>query len=368
MLMGFLVVVGGLGFYKYRQISAAIAQHSGFKMPPTAVTALVATTEPWEKNIEATGSFSAYQGVTIAAEEPGKVVKLGFESASKVKAGDILVQIDTSVEEADLKAAEARFDLSNANNDRMKKLAGTGAMADREMDDVDSQVKQMSAQVDSLKAKINRKTIRAPFDGQTGIRQVQLGQYVVPGDPIVSLQTMDPIYVNFELPQQDIDLVKSGQKIRVNVDTFGPMAFEGTVSAVDPQINEVTRMVRVQGTFANAKEKLRPGMYCRVTVLSGDGEMFVTLPITAIARAPYGDSVFVIQKMKDPKGLGYLGVKQEFVKTGARRGDQVAVISGVKAGDQVATSGLFKLQPGAEVLVNNEIIPQNSETPKPQDN
>ncbi len=179
---------------------------------------------------------------------------------------------------------------------------------------------------------------------------------------------MDPIYVNFELPQQDIDLVKSGQKIRVNVDTFGPMAFEGTVSAVDPQINEVTRMVRVQGTFANAKEKLRPGMYCRVTVLSGDGEMFVTLPITAIARAPYGDSVFVIQKMKDPKGLGYLGVKQEFVKTGARRGDQVAVISGVKAGDQVATSGLFKLQPGAEVLVNNEIIPQNSETPKPQDN
>jgi membrane fusion protein (multidrug efflux system) len=268
---------------------------------------------------------------------------------------------------AQLESAQAAAELAQANLQRINSLQGTGALAEREVDDSASQAKQTKAEVSRLKAVIERKTIRAPFTGRTGIREVNLGKYLSAGAAVVALQTLDPIYVDFSLPQQDIGNISAGQTVKVSVDAFPGKPMEGKITAINPQVDDATRNIRLQATLDNKDEKLRPGMYARVSVVLESADKFITVPGTAINRAPYGDTIYVIENMKDAKGKEYLGVRQQAIKTGPTRGDQVAVVEGLKGGEEIVTSGLFKLRPAAAVLINNEIMPGNKSAPKPAD-
>jgi membrane fusion protein (multidrug efflux system) len=362
----FLLLVGALAFYKYSQISALMA--AGYVPPPEAITSLNAKNETWNDTLVTTGSFIPVQGTMIRAEEPGKIVAINFESGKVVQEGQLLVQIDTSVEEANLKAAMAKADLATSTLKRIMKLRGTGALSERDIDDAQYQFKQNSADVDNILALIDKKTIKAPFTGHVGIRQVNIGQYVSPGDPIVPLQTLSPIYIEFQLPQQDLVKVKNDQKIEIRVDTFKDKVFTGTINAINPEVDANSRTVKVQAIIENAEGLLRPGMYGNVIIALGASHNYLTVPGTAINRAPYGNSVYVVEEMNNEKtGKTYLGVRQQFIQLGPTRGDQVAVLSGLKEGEEVATSGLFKLRPNAEVLVDNSVMPENNPAPQPPD-
>ncbi len=227
--------------------------------------------------------------------------------------------------------------------------------------------RQTEAQVEEIRATIARKTIRAPFAGILGLRQVNLGQYLSGGDPVVSLQSLDPTYVNFGVPQQDAGQVVVGHTVRITTEDLAGVAFTGHVTAINSIVDEATRNVQIQATLANPNGRLRPGMFVQTEVLLGASHSAVTLPASAISYAPYGDSVFVVEDLKDPNGQTYRGVRQQFVKLGAARGDQIAVLSGVKPGEEVVSSGVFKLRNGVAVLVNNRVQPGNKPAPKPEE-
>lgn len=369
MLVGFALFLGAVAGYKYYQIQSMIAMYASMTPPPESVTTAIANESVIPQTIEETGSFASVQGVMVSAEEPGKVVQIGFESGQKVQKGDLLVQIDISVEQAQLESSKAKSELALANLSRLKNLSGTGAISQKEMDDADSQVKQTQAEIDQLKATIARKTIRAPFAGVTGIRQIQVGQYLSAGNPIVPLQTLNPIYLNFAVPQQDVARLVVGQTVKVSVDAFPNDSFEGKVTAINPQVNETTRTIQVQATMQNPTEKVRPGMFAKAAVILSESQKYVLVPATAVNRAPYGDSIYIAEKMKDPQtGKEYLGARQVFVKLGPMRGDLIAVLDGVPGGSEVVTSGLFKLHPNAAIQVNNEVVPDANTHPKPADN
>jgi membrane fusion protein (multidrug efflux system) len=284
-----------------------------------------------------------------------------------VHAGDVLVELDTRQERAQLAALEAQRDLAGLNYGRMQKLVDAGVISRMDYDQSTSQQKATEANVAEIQATIERKTIRAPFSGMLGIRKVNLGQYLAAGNAVVPLQSLNPIYVNFGIPQQSVRQIRVGGKLHVtSEDLVGPV-FTGHVTALDSVVDETTRNIQVQATLANPEGKLRPGMFVQVDVGVGAGRNVITLPASAISYAPYGDSVFVISDLKDPKGKAYRGVRQQFVKIEGSRGDQVAVISGVNPGDEVVTSGVFKLRNGAAIQVNNKVQPGNNPAPKPED-
>jgi membrane fusion protein, multidrug efflux system len=366
MLAVTVVVMAAAGFVKYRQVKAAIAVYASFQPPPEAVTTIVAHQERWPATLAAIGTVAAVRGVTISADLPGIVAKIAFDSGGSVNESDVLVQLDTRQEQAQLTAAEAQRDLARANLERMRSLTEQRIVAQAEFDRADAAYKQAEASGVEIRATIGRKTIRAPFSGSLGIRQVNLGQYLAGGAPIVSLQSLDPIYVNFALPQQDVPKIRVGTEVRVALEDV-EIKSPGRVTAIDSIVDQATRNVQVQATFHNVHGKLRPGMFVQTSIIMGVGETVVALPASAISYAPYGDSVFVVDDLKSPKGETYRGAIQHFVKLGASRGDQIAVLSGVKAGDEVATSGLFKLRSGAAVQVNNQIQPSNSPTPRVED-
>jgi membrane fusion protein (multidrug efflux system) len=361
------LLVAGLGFVKFRQIQTAVAQGASFQPPPEAVTTVVAKQETWPATLNVIGTAAAVQGVTVSADLPGKVERIAFDSGKSVNAGDVLVELDTRQEVAQLAAMEAQRDLARINFGRMQQLVKQGVLAQTEFDNATAQQKATEAQVGEIRATIARKTIRAPFSGILGLRQVNLGQYLSAGDAIVPLQSLDPIYVNFGIPQQTAVQVRVGRNLRVSSDDLGGFKFTGRVTALDSVVNEATRNVQVQATLANPGGKLRPGMFVQVEITTGTDRPIITLPITAINYAPYGDSVYVVSDLKDPKGKTYRGVHQQFVKVAGSRGDQVAVVSGVKPGDEVVSSGVFKLRNGAAVQVNNKVQPGNNPAPKPED-
>jgi membrane fusion protein (multidrug efflux system) len=363
----FIGVVGGLGFIKYQQIQAGIAIGASFQPPPETVTSITAREEAWQETLVTVGAFTPVQGVTVSAEEEGKITGILFESGAKVEKGAVLVQLDVSVEEAELKAAVARSENALVQLRRLQGLQGTGALAQKELDDADTEWRQATAEGERLRAVIDRKTIRAPFGGSTGIRQVQLGQYLSKGDPIVNLQSLSPIYIEFNIPQQRLALLNPGQRVELFVDAYPGETFAGTITTISPQLDTATRNLQLQATVANADERLRPGMFARVHVLVGGQTPRITVPATAVNSAPFGDSVFILEKMTDAAGQEYLGVRQQFVRVGPARGDQVAILEGLQAGEEVATSGLFKLRPNAAVKIDNSITPGNSATPKPND-
>jgi len=360
-------LVGGLGFVKFRQVEAAIAQGANFKMPPTAVTTVIAQRETWPSTLTVIGTAEAIQGVTVGADLPGTIDKIHFESGQWVQEGDVLVELDTRQERAQLANLEAQRDLARINYDRAQELVKAGVISRSDYDNATAQQKATEAQVGDIKAQIARKTIRAPFSGVLGIRQVSLGQYLAAGQAIVSLQSLNPIYVNFGVPQQDTPKVQPGHVLRVSASDIPGVEFSGRIMALDSVINEQTRNIQVQAILTNKGNKLRPGMFVQVELPMGQPRDVVPLPASAINYAPYGDSVFVVTDMQDQKGNSYRGVRQQVVKVEGSRGDQVAVVSGIKPGDEVVSSGVFKLRNGAPVMVNNTVKPADSPNPKPAD-
>ncbi len=367
MLVVAAALVAGLGFIKYRQIEVAIAHGASFAPPPASVTTVVAQREAWPSTLTMVGTAAAIHGVTVSADLPGTVDKIHFESGQWVNQGDVLVELDTRQERAQLAYVEAQRDLARINYDRMQQLVKEGVIARSEYDNALASHKATEAQVGEIRAAIARKTIRAPFSGGLGIRQVNPGQYLAAGQGIVSLQALNPIYVNFGVPQQVVPQITIGRNVRVASNGAGA-AFGGRITALDSVVNEQTRNIQVQATLANPGGKLRPGMFVEVELSLGRPRDVIPLPASAINYAPYGDSVFVVTEMKDPKGNAYRGVRQQMVKLDGSRGDQVAVISGVNPGEEIVSAGVFRLRAGAAVLINNSVQPGNSANPKPEDN
>jgi membrane fusion protein, multidrug efflux system len=368
MLATVLVVVGGLGFVKYKQVQTAIAQASSFVPPPEAVTTIKVGEERWPATLGAIGTTQAVQGVMVSADQPGVVDVVSFDSGRRVAEGEVLVRLDTKQEQAQLAAAQAQLELSRLNADRMTGLRREGIVAQADDDRTGAELKQAEARVGEIKATIERKTIRAPFAGLLGIRQVNRGQYLTGGAAVVELQSLDPIYVNFSVPQNAIAEVKPGVKVHLALEGVANAEFTGQVTAVNSVVDQNTRNIQVQATVANPLGTLRPGMFVQTQVVLPVQQAHVSVPASAINYAPYGDSVFVVGEVEGPNGQKYTGVKQQFVKTGAARGDRVAVLSGLKAGESVATSGVFKLRNGSAVKVNNVVQPGNDPAPKPEDN
>jgi membrane fusion protein (multidrug efflux system) len=367
MLSVMAAIIAGLGFVKFKQVQAAIAEGAAFQPPPEAVTTIVAAQDEWPTTQSAIGTAAPVQGVTVSADLPGIVDRINFESGRMVHAGDVLVELDARQEKAQLAAAEAQRDLAQLNFKRMEGLVEDGAISRADYDRAAAEQKQTEAHVGEIRATIARKVIHAPFSGVLGIRQVHLGQYLSAGDPVVPLQSLDPIYVNFGVPQQDAGLLKAGRRVQLTADGLGGARLTGRVTAIDSVVDASTRNVTVQATFANPEGKLRPGMFVQVEATAGGSQSIIALPASAVSYAPYGDSVFVVADMKDPAGKPYRGVRQQFVKLGPARGDQIAITSGVKPGEEVVTSGVFKLRNGGAVLVNNKVKPANKLTPKPED-
>jgi len=366
MLAAVIVFIALVGGFKFMQIKKAMSQ--SWSAPPEAVTTVVAKPESWNSTLNAIGTVAAVQGVTVAADLPGLVDEIDFDSGRAVNKGDVLVRLDTKQERAQLAAAEAQVTWTKVSYDRAKDLAAKGIGAQEAFDKADADYKQAVAGVGQIKAAIERKTIRAPFAGVLGIRQVNRGQYLAGGAPIVTLQALRPAYVNFSVPQQELGKITVGSHIDVTSDALGGATETGTIKAFESLIDENTRNVRVQALFDNAAGKLRPGMFVETRLAGGGASSVIALPASAISYAPFGDSVFIVENVNDPKThKSYRGVRQQFVKLSGAHGDQVGVVSGVKPGEEVVTSGVFKLRPGAAVIVNNTVQPSNSAKPRPED-
>lgn len=364
-----LIVVGVfltiLGTVKFRQVQAAIEQGAAFQPPPEAVTTVIAAEEPWDTNLGAIGTVVAIQGVTVSADLPGVVEQIAFESGRAVRKGGVLVRLDARQEEAQLKAAEAQLTLARLQLDRISGLRQKGVTSQAELDQTSAAFTQAEARVGEIRATIERKTIRAPFSGLLGIRQVNLGQYLNAGAPVVPLQSLDPIYVDFTVTQQAVGQLKRGTEITVSAQGM-EIAAKGEVTAIDSIVDAATRNVKVQASFDNSDGQLRPGMFVEAQIDLGVEQKVVALPASAINYAPYGNSVFIVEDVEGPDGRPYRGVRQQFVQLGGNRGDQIAVTSGVKPGEEVVTSGVFKLRNGAAVVVNNDVQPGNDPAPQPE--
>lgn len=360
----FIMAIAG---WKALQISRAIAMGKAFRMPPDAVTSFVVTEETISPVLEAVGSISSPQGVMLSADLPGTVAAIRFESGSHATNDEILVQLDTRQEEAQLRTAMAKLELARHNLERNTGLRQSHVIADYAYDESKSQYDAAVSSAQEIQAMIDRKTIRAPFAGELGIRQVNVAQYLKSGEPIVQLESIDPVYVNFSLPQQNLGKLSVGQRISLRADGLPDKLFEGIITAINSAVDATTRNIQIQATIRNPDHTLRSGMFAGVQVLLPNQERMVMIPSTAIEYAPYGDSVFVIETMRDADGKEYLGAREQQVTLGKKRGDLVAVLKGLKPGDRVATSGIFKLRNGGAVKLNESVQPGHDPAPKPQD-
>jgi membrane fusion protein (multidrug efflux system) len=302
----------------------------------------------------------------VSAEASGTVKTIAFESGATVRAGEPLVELDTAIEQAQLRSAAASADLARANLERARAMRGKNMVSAAESDAAEAQAKQAIAQMDNIRAVLAKKTIRAPFAGRLGIRQINLGQFLDNGAAIVTLQSLDPVYVDFSLPQRYLSQLGAGMAVRVAADAFPQQTFAGKITAISPEVDSVTRNVRLQATLANPEGRLQPGMYVVVAAVLPDTEPVLMIPATAVLYAPYGDSVFVIEEKKDEK-TGAVGkaLNQKFVRLGPARGDFVVVASGLEAGQTVVSTGVFKLRNGMSVVVDNALAPQPQIAPRP---
>jgi membrane fusion protein, multidrug efflux system len=354
-----LVLIKGSQFF-------AMGSAAGDMIPPTTVSSAEVKQENWPPLLSAIGSISPVQGAMISTELPGTVAEVGFESGATVKKGDLLARLDTSAEEAQLRSADADTELARADLERSRGLAARKVISKGEIDAAESKFKQKSAMTDNMRAMIAKKTMRALFDGAAGIRAVNVGQMVKEGAQIVSLQSLDPVYVDFALPQQRVSQLSAGLEVDVRTDAFPGREFRGTVTAINSAVDAATRNISVQGTLPNPDHALRPGMFAKVDVVLPQKNPVLVIPATAIAYAPYGDSVFVIEKKKDPKtGKESQVIRQQFIRTGETRGDFVTVTDGLKGGETVVSSGVFKLRNGMPVVINNELAPKPELAPAP---
>ena len=338
-----LAVICLLGFVKYLQISAAIAEGQHRTPPPEAITTFKAAQMTWPNTCSAIGTLSPVKGAMLGAEELGRVSRVNFQSGDFVKAGKVLVELDTSVETAELAGALSQLELATVNAKRQRVLREKNSNSASDLDSAEAAQRNANAQTQKLKAQIERKKITAPFDGRTGIRQVNEGQIVSAGTPIVSIQNSDELYLDFTVPQQIIRSIELGREVEFTVDTFTGETFKGRLTAIDPQINNQTRNLHLQATITNTENKLKPGMFVNATLQLLGNETVIAVPISSVNYAPYGDSVYVVESMKDPTGKEYLGVRSQIVKLGRKLGDMVTVVSDLKPGEEIAGSGRFKL-------------------------
>jgi membrane fusion protein, multidrug efflux system len=367
-LLILLVVAGAVVGVKALQIGKLIASgNEGGGPPPESVSTSSVTKEKWDRSVESVGSLRAVQGADLSTEESGVIAKILFENGAEVKEGDLLVELDTDTEQANLRSAEAEQDLARTVYERTRRLRANNTVPQSDLDAAESQLRKMTALVEQLKATIRKKQINAPFSGRLGIREVNLGQFVNNGDKIVSLQSLDPIFVDFLLPQQLIAALQPGQQLRVITDVYPGETFEGTLTAVNTEIDPVTRNIRLQGTLPNAEGRLRPGMFGRVLLNLGEAEEVTAIPATAVVAATYGDSVFVVGEETGEDGTSRLVAQQRFIRTGRALGDFIAVTEGLQPGETVVSAGAFKLRNGSPVTVNNELAPQPQLQPQPED-
>ena len=366
-LLVVLLVGGGLAGVKMLQIRKLIAAGQAFVTPPETVSSVLVREEKWQDTLTAIGSIAAVQGVTITPDIPGTVREIAFESGAVVSQGDLLVRLDTSSEEAQLRAIEAQVELASINVVRVRLLRNDNMISQSELDSAEAGLKQSQANADAIRTVIAKKTLRAPFAGRLGIRLVNLGQYLDTGKPIVSLQALEPVYADFSLPQQELARLKAGMQVRVTTDAYPGRQFEGRLTAINPDLDASTRSVGLQATFENPDHLLRPGMFARVEVLLPEEQAVLVIPATSVLSAPYGDSVYVIESKPGKEGTSGLVVRQQFVRTARARGDFLAVDSGLKPGERIVSSGIFKLRNGVSVVENNELAPKASETPRPSD-
>ena len=349
--------------FQFRKMGA-----SPMTMPPTTVSSAIVKEEDWAPTLSAVGSISAVQGAIVSTELGGIVSGVGFQSGSEAKKGEVLLKLDSSSEEALLHTAEADLELARANLQRERDLAARKVVSKQELDAAESTFGQKQGTVDNMRAFIAKKQVRAPFDGQLGIRQVNVGQMINSGQQVVSLQALDPVYVDFALPQQELSKLAPGLEALVRTDAVPGREFKGKLTALNSMVDTVTRNVTLQATFENPDHALKPGMFVKINIALPEKGKTLVIPGSAVSYAPYGDSVFVIDKKKDPKtGKETQTLRQAFVRVGEARGDFVSVTQGLKAGDEVVSTGVFKLRNGMPVTINNDLAPKPQMNPTPAD-
>ena len=337
-------------------------------MPVETVSSATVKEADWPPILYSVGSIAPVQGATVATELGGTVTEVGFENGAMAKKGDLLIKLDASSEEAQLRSADADAELAKADVERSRDLAARKVISKAELDGAEAKAAQKIAQADNMRAMIAKKEIRAPFDGQLGIRQVNIGQMINAGQLVVQIQALDSVYVDFALPQQRLAQLTPGLNVRVTTDAIGDRKFEGKLSAINPAVDPVTRNVTVQAVLENKEHVLRPGMFAKVEVVLPEQQKTLIIPGSAVSYAPFGDSVFVIEKKKDEKtGKENEVLRQQFVRIGEARGDFVSVTKGLKAGDVVVGTGVFKLRNGMAVTIKNDLAPKYEENPKPAD-
>ena len=358
-IVGLLVLVGAIIGVKALQIVNLIKMGATFEMPPETVVIQESATKPLTASFQSIGSVEAARGVMVASEVSGKVVGILFQSGAEVKAGEPLVQIDKSIEEAQLRSAQSTAELNRLNLERIRGLRKTSVVSQSDMESAEAQAKDSAARVDQLASIVEKRTIRAPFSGRLGIRQIQEGQFLKPGDPIVTLQALDPVYVNFSLPQQRLGDLAVGMKVKITTDALPERAFEGTLTAIEPAVDATTRNINLQATLQNHDGALRQGMFVAVSVLVPGTFERVVIPATAVIFAPYGDSVFVVTEVAGKHGPR-LEAHQKFIRLGQREGDFVAIEEGLSAGERIVTIGGFKLRNGSHVVAGESSLPSSA--------
>ena len=376
-VIGLLAVVAGLAFIKFSQISSLMAMGKQMEKsgpPPESVGSSIAQKEVWEGTLSAVGSIASVRGVALSNDAPGVVTRIRFQSGSLVQQGQVLVELDSSVERAQLGSARSRRDIALITAQRSRTLLASKVIAQAQLDADESTLRTASTELDAIQAQIARKTIRAPFAGRLGIRNVNLGQFLSPGTHLTTLEATGAVYVDFTLPQQWLGKVSVGMPVRVTIESANELAAAGEITAIDPTVDSATRNLRLRASVENKDDKLRPGMFAKVVVVLPERVSQVIVPSTAVVHASYGDSVFVIEEKKPgatglrqtPDGRTVKVARQQFVRTGPARGDFVAVLDGVSAGQELVSAGAFKLRNGSPVVVDNRVKAEAQLNPRPE--
>lgn len=372
-----LVVLGVVlgGYFAFQSFKAKMIHQflSTMANPPQTVSTVTATTQTWQPEVQAVGSLRAVNGATLSLEVGGVVDQIGFQSGDDVSAGQVLLQLRAEDDAAKLAALEASAALAQVVYDRDSRQLRSQAIAQAVVDTDNYNLKNARAQAEEQRAVLAKKTLRAPFAGHLGIRAVDLGQYLNPGTAVVTLQALDPLFVDFSVPQQALNQVTVGQMVTAKIDTFPDRTFQGKIVAVNPTVDTDSRNVQMRATLANPDHRLLPGMFATINIAAGAPQPHITLPQTAITYNPYGSTVYLVETAAAAGGQAQAGgqapliARQSFVTTGATRGDQVAVLTGVKPGDVVVSAGQIKLHNGTPVVINNTVQPADNPAPAPVD-
>jgi len=366
MIIVVIIIFGGIFGFKFYMGMKMGEMMKSMPIPPVVVTATQATEEEWATPLEAIGTLNAFQSIGVASEVLGTISKISFESGQRVSEGDVLIKLDDSVEQAELKSLIALSELSKIELKRGEELIKTKSISQSELDTLKAKKDDYMAKIQAQQALIQKKTIKSPFSGILGIKKVDLGQFLLPGAEIVSLQSIDNIYADFTLPQYNLGKVFQGQEINIITDAYPDEIFSGTVTTIETIVDEKIRSFKLRATLSNKDMKLKPGMFVEVNVVIPDKKTVIPVPNTSISYAPYGNSVFIIKEDgKDKEGKPMLKAVNKMVKTGEKRGDKVAITSGIAAGETVITAGHLKLKGGEKVVVDNKIQPDNNNQPKP---